>query len=231
LHVKMEITHYDEMNDKICDIDMNLWDSARNAIEPISFHRFHRQSNWFASTSCGRVSLIGSYKVLTYSGRLYLRVPGPMVIFSRLAGTGWARQLRLFGRSGLWSALSQKTGVKPSPTARWRNPSTANWPESHEEGQARVMQRRGDICYIARVLVASVQDWQLECSKCCPISVDFNTLVKRQGGPKVRAVRFCFGMWWRIMNRIGDLPCLVSCQYNTKLSDFWRENLARCLIR
>jgi hypothetical protein len=53
--LQIEITHYDEMNDKIfdidvdidvdIDIDMNVWDNARNATEPISFHRFHRQSN------------------------------------------------------------------------------------------------------------------------------------------------------------------------------------------
>jgi hypothetical protein len=37
LHVKVEITHYDEMNDKIFDndIDMNVWDNARNVIESI----------------------------------------------------------------------------------------------------------------------------------------------------------------------------------------------------
>jgi hypothetical protein len=44
LHVKAEITHDDEMNDKIFDIDMNVWDNARNVIEPISFHRFDVQS-------------------------------------------------------------------------------------------------------------------------------------------------------------------------------------------
>jgi hypothetical protein len=50
-HVKIEITHYNEMNDKIfdidinIDIDMNVWDNARNVIEPISFHRFHGQRN------------------------------------------------------------------------------------------------------------------------------------------------------------------------------------------
>jgi hypothetical protein len=36
------------MNDKIfdIDIDMNVWDNARNVIEPILFHRFHGQGNW-----------------------------------------------------------------------------------------------------------------------------------------------------------------------------------------
>jgi hypothetical protein len=47
--LQIEITHYDEMSDKIfdhdIDIDMNVCDNARNAIEPISFHRFHGQSN------------------------------------------------------------------------------------------------------------------------------------------------------------------------------------------
>jgi hypothetical protein len=33
------------MNDKILDINVNVWDIARNAIEPISFHLFHGQSN------------------------------------------------------------------------------------------------------------------------------------------------------------------------------------------
>jgi hypothetical protein len=39
--LQIEITHYDEMNDKIFDndIDMNVWDNARNVIESISFHR------------------------------------------------------------------------------------------------------------------------------------------------------------------------------------------------
>jgi hypothetical protein len=49
LHAKGEITHYDEMNNKIfyidididIDIGMNVWDNARNVIELISFHRFH----------------------------------------------------------------------------------------------------------------------------------------------------------------------------------------------
>jgi hypothetical protein len=47
LHVKVEITHYDEMNDKISDIniDMNVRDNARNVIQPISFHQFPGQSN------------------------------------------------------------------------------------------------------------------------------------------------------------------------------------------
>jgi hypothetical protein len=40
--LQIEIIHYDEMNDKIfdidIDIDMNVWDNARNVIEPISFH-------------------------------------------------------------------------------------------------------------------------------------------------------------------------------------------------
>jgi hypothetical protein len=33
------------MNDKRFDIDMNVWDNTRNVIEPISFHRFHGQSD------------------------------------------------------------------------------------------------------------------------------------------------------------------------------------------
>jgi hypothetical protein len=41
--LQIEISHYDEINDEIfdIDIDMNVWDNARNVIEPISFHRFH----------------------------------------------------------------------------------------------------------------------------------------------------------------------------------------------
>jgi hypothetical protein len=45
LHIQIEITHHSEMNDKIFNIDANMWDIARNVIEPISFHRFHRRSN------------------------------------------------------------------------------------------------------------------------------------------------------------------------------------------
>jgi hypothetical protein len=64
LHVKVEITHYNEMNDKIfdigigIDIDMNMWDNARNVIEPISFYRFHGPGNWLSDIWCGRISLI-----------------------------------------------------------------------------------------------------------------------------------------------------------------------------
>jgi hypothetical protein len=58
LHVKIEITHYGEMNDKIfdMDIDMNVWDSARNVIESISFHRFHGQRN-------STIDLVGPYLI------------------------------------------------------------------------------------------------------------------------------------------------------------------------
>jgi hypothetical protein len=45
LDVKGEITDYDEINDKIFDVDMNVWDNARNITEPISFHYFHDRSN------------------------------------------------------------------------------------------------------------------------------------------------------------------------------------------
>jgi hypothetical protein len=43
LHIQKEITHYNEMNDKIfsIDIDMNICAIARNGIEPIFFHLFH----------------------------------------------------------------------------------------------------------------------------------------------------------------------------------------------
>jgi hypothetical protein len=30
------------MNDKIFDIDINMWDIARKVREPFSFHLFHR---------------------------------------------------------------------------------------------------------------------------------------------------------------------------------------------
>jgi hypothetical protein len=36
LHVQKETTHYNEMNDKISDIDGNAWGIAGNVIEPIS---------------------------------------------------------------------------------------------------------------------------------------------------------------------------------------------------
>jgi hypothetical protein len=44
LHIRKEITHHNEMNDKMfnVDFDMNMWDIARNIIEPILFHLFHR---------------------------------------------------------------------------------------------------------------------------------------------------------------------------------------------
>jgi hypothetical protein len=51
LHVRKEITHNNEINNKIFDIDidiyidMNVWDIVRNRIERISFHLFHGQSN------------------------------------------------------------------------------------------------------------------------------------------------------------------------------------------
>jgi hypothetical protein len=38
LHVREEIIHYNEMNNDIFDIDINVRDIARNAIGPISFH-------------------------------------------------------------------------------------------------------------------------------------------------------------------------------------------------
>jgi hypothetical protein len=64
LHVKVEITHYDEMNDKMFDVDIDIaigvWDNARNVIEPISFHRFHTPSNWLAYFLWGGISLIDS---------------------------------------------------------------------------------------------------------------------------------------------------------------------------
>jgi hypothetical protein len=54
-HIQKEIIHYTEMNDKVndrisiidIDIDMNVnvWDIARNLIQPISFHLFQGQSN------------------------------------------------------------------------------------------------------------------------------------------------------------------------------------------
>jgi hypothetical protein len=47
LHVQKEVTHYNEINDKIFDlyIDINMWDIVRNVIELILFHLFHGQSN------------------------------------------------------------------------------------------------------------------------------------------------------------------------------------------
>jgi hypothetical protein len=32
LHIQEEVIHYNEMNDKIFDIDMNMWDIARNVM-------------------------------------------------------------------------------------------------------------------------------------------------------------------------------------------------------
>jgi hypothetical protein len=39
------LTHYNEMNVKLFDIDTNVWDITRNAINVISFHLFHGQSS------------------------------------------------------------------------------------------------------------------------------------------------------------------------------------------
>jgi hypothetical protein len=72
LHFKIETAYYDEMNDKIFDIDMNIdmnvCDNARNVIEPISFHRFHELSNWFAYAWWRRISLIDLCKLLILWG-------------------------------------------------------------------------------------------------------------------------------------------------------------------
>jgi hypothetical protein len=64
--LQIEITHYDKMNNKTfgIDIDMNVWDDARNVIERISFHRFHGQSNWLAYALSGCLSFIHYYKLL-----------------------------------------------------------------------------------------------------------------------------------------------------------------------
>jgi hypothetical protein len=37
LHIQNEITHYNEVNDRVfnIDIDMNIWEIARNVIEQI----------------------------------------------------------------------------------------------------------------------------------------------------------------------------------------------------
>jgi hypothetical protein len=70
-HVQIEITHYNEMNDKIFDIDininfnMNVWDNARNVIKPFSFHQFHGQSNSTIYIWCYHYSLISKWKVHT----------------------------------------------------------------------------------------------------------------------------------------------------------------------
>jgi hypothetical protein len=44
LHLHKEVTYCNEMNDEILDIDMDMWNIARNVTKPISFHPFHRQS-------------------------------------------------------------------------------------------------------------------------------------------------------------------------------------------
>jgi hypothetical protein len=46
-HIQEEMTHYNEMNDKIfdVDIDMNMWDNTIDVIESISFHLFHGQNH------------------------------------------------------------------------------------------------------------------------------------------------------------------------------------------
>jgi hypothetical protein len=69
LHVRKEMTHYNEMNDKIFDIDMNVLDIARNVIKPFSFHLFHGQSDLIAyigwSRGLCREGEIAEYEVLS----------------------------------------------------------------------------------------------------------------------------------------------------------------------
>jgi hypothetical protein len=59
---KHSLTLYNEMNNRIFDIDiridMNVSDNARNVIEPISFHRFHGPSNWLEYVLSGCISFI-----------------------------------------------------------------------------------------------------------------------------------------------------------------------------
>jgi hypothetical protein len=43
--IQTEMTDYNEMNDKIFDIDMNVGDIVKNAMEPMSFHVFHGHRN------------------------------------------------------------------------------------------------------------------------------------------------------------------------------------------
>jgi hypothetical protein len=43
LGVLKELTHYNEMNNQILDLDVDLWDNARNAIELLSLQLFHGQ--------------------------------------------------------------------------------------------------------------------------------------------------------------------------------------------
>jgi hypothetical protein len=42
LHIQKGMVHYNEVNDKIFNIgiDMNMWDLGRNSMESISFHLF-----------------------------------------------------------------------------------------------------------------------------------------------------------------------------------------------
>jgi hypothetical protein len=40
------IIHYIEMNDKIFDNDVNVWDHATNLMERLSFHLFHGQRDF-----------------------------------------------------------------------------------------------------------------------------------------------------------------------------------------
>jgi hypothetical protein len=68
--LQIEMIHYNEMNGAIfdidIDIDMNVWDNARNVIEPILFHRFHGQSNQLAYTLWHSMSFIEEHMLLTY---------------------------------------------------------------------------------------------------------------------------------------------------------------------
>jgi hypothetical protein len=43
--VRQEITHYNEMKNRIFDINLNMRDNARRAIAPTWFYPFHGQGN------------------------------------------------------------------------------------------------------------------------------------------------------------------------------------------
>jgi hypothetical protein len=44
-YIQKDRTHYSEINNRISNLDINMWDIATNVIEPISFHLFDAQSN------------------------------------------------------------------------------------------------------------------------------------------------------------------------------------------
>jgi hypothetical protein len=76
LDIPKEITDYNEMNNQILNvgIELNMWDIARNVIEPISFHRFHWLSNSTTYIWCYRHPSTSKWKMHTDKNYNWIQV-------------------------------------------------------------------------------------------------------------------------------------------------------------